>query len=265
MTVSSVLEIPLLTEAMAQKSVAANMALQALEKAIAGVLDVDTSAVTYVNYEVVVPFDETNDLSSRLALRAIYYRLTAGAGFNFRAIHPNNQHLFIVENLTAYNANVRVLIGGTNVDVPPGAIYLLYCDGANVKRINFSVPNLTQAHDFDCYFWGAPATSQTIARLLVGRQTTFPANFAGSIGKVGVPPVSTRTLTVRADSGPDIGYISIAATTGVVTFSTLSGVAKTIFVGDHLNIINQAGAPDPNMTDLEFVLLGTIVVAQPIP
>lgn len=263
MPVSDILQIPVLTEAMAQKTIGVNMAIQSFEKALAGKLDIVTTAATTSGFDVVIPFNTTNDLSAREALRAIYYELLAGATQEFDVIHPNNPHLFLIKNSTTQIATLRTVVGGSTANVPPGSTYLIYCDGEDMTKMDFTLNTLTQASDYSASFWGKPDTSQVMARFLVGRTTDFPANFSGSRGRVGANPVTTRTFDVM-DDATQIGTISVSAA-GAVTFATSGGTAKIVAAGSVLTIVNQSGAPDTIMTDIEIVLLGTVEVAQPVP
>lgn len=264
MPVSNILEIPVLTETMAQKTIGVNMAIQAIEKAIAGALEIATSAATFNGEDILIPFDAANDLSPRQALRAIFYRLLPGATANFDLIHPENPHLFIIRNDTTRAATLKTTaLGGDTVLLPAAATFLVYCDGTNMVKMDFSLVSITQAYDFDISFWGKPEPDQVIARFLVGRNVVFPGNFAGAIGRVGVDPVSTRTFTVR-DDGTSIGTISVNDN-GNFTFTTSGGGPRTVLDGSILTITNQAGAPDPLMTDIEIFLMATTAVNQPIP
>lgn len=264
MPVSEILEIPVLSESMAQKTIAVNMALLAMEQAIAGKLVVQTDDATTSGYDLIIPFDDTNDLTGREALRAIFYELVAGATAAFDLWHPANPHLFVIKNGTAYTVTVKVTgTGGASVSVPASSTYLLYCDGTNMVKMDFTLNNLTQAYDHHIAFWGMPDDAQVMARFLIARDTIFAANFAGSIGKVAVAPVFSRTFTVK-DDAVTIGTITVDDA-GDVSFATSGGSAKTVERGSVLTIVNQAGAPDTLMTDIELVLAATIIVAQPVP
>lgn len=264
MPVSNILEIPILSESMAQKTIAVNMALQAMEQAISATLEVVTTTATVAGFDLVIPFNETNDLSAREALRAIQFKLLAGATENFDLIHPPNPHLFIVTNNTTKTARVKTVEPGADtVTVPAGATWLLICDGENVTRMNFTLTTLKQAHDYDIGFWGKPADAEVIARFFVGRETTFPANFASSSGHVGVNPVATRTFTVK-DDATTIGTFTVSDA-GVFAFTTSGGTEKVVGAGSILTVVNQAGAADTLMTDIEVCLLGSINVTQPYP
>ncbi len=82
----------------------------------------------------------------------------------------------------------------------------------------------------------------------------FPANFVGAVSYVGTVPTATTVLTV-ADNGSTIGTISIA-TSGVATFATSGGTAKSVVAGHLLSITNQASA-DVTFANAAFTLKAT--------
>jgi len=263
MPLSPILQIPVLTESMAQKTLAVNMAIQSMEAAIAGKLEIDTSEATSFLFDVVIPFEAINDLSSRMALRAIFYEVMPGATDEFYLTHPQAQHLFIIKNSSAHPARLRTLgIGWSSLSVPPGAVYLVFCDGVQMHKMEFTLEELSQAYDFECSFWGQPGDSEVIARARLGRGMILLADLPGSWCRVTVPPVTTRTLSIRSND-IQIGTISIAATTGTATF-TKSG-DSSLLPQTVLTIVNQAGSPDPQLDGIEIVLLGRTVVTQPFP
>ncbi len=263
MPVSDILQIPVLTEAMAQKTIGVNMAIQAMEKAISGTLSIATTTATSTGFDLVIPFNTTNDLSAREALRAIYYRLLAGATHAFDLIHPNNPHLFFIKNETTQTATVKCATGsGTTVSLPAGAAFMILCDGTNMIKLDFTLVNLTQANDCEFAFYGMPEASQVMGRILIGRDTVFPANLAGSRGLVGVNPLVTHTLQLW-DDATQFGTISISPS-GTFTFTTTGGTARTVTAGSVLELRNS-GTMDTLLDQVMVTFLATTTVAQPIP
>jgi hypothetical protein len=263
MAVTSLLELLVLTEAQSQKATAVNTALAALEAALADTYALSTSAADVPGEDVVIPFNDTNDLSARTALRFIYLTLTAGATAAFDVIHPDNKHLFFVTNNTAHTATVKTA-AGTGIAVTAGSTKLLYCNGVNVIEIPISgsggsITSITQAEDYEVAFYGSPVDGEVMAEFIVGRQVTFPANLVGSVGSVGVNPTATVNLDVD-DDGTKIGNIAIS-TSGVFTFTTTGGTARVVAAGSKLVVHNQASA-DATLENVLVTLLGTITVAQ---
>jgi hypothetical protein len=261
MSVSSNLELLVLSETMSQKATGVNLGLQGLEQALSEQYSLDTSAATTPGDDVTIPFDDTNDLSDRTALRCIYLVLSAGATAAFNVIHPDNKHLFIVKNETSQTATVKTA-AGTGIDVATTETRLLYCDGTNVVEI--TLPGSggggggTAPYDIDVSVYGRATNGQVIARFIVGREITFPADFAGSQGSVLVNPTATNTFDVD-DDGSKIGEISVS-TGGVVTFTTTLGAEQVVAAGSELVIHNQASA-DATLEGLTAVILGTVTLA----
>lgn len=107
---------------------------------------------------------------------------------------------------------------------------------------------------YSFFYEGTPATGQYIyGRMMeVDPEVNFAGNFAGSYGRVLVNPTATVTLNVqrRATGGSffSIGTIVIS-TAGVVTFTTSSGLGKSLVQGEGLYVKND-GAADATMSGL---------------
>lgn len=260
MTVSNILEVPLLHEAMAQKTLAVNMALQAMEKAIAGALEIETTAVDGVGIDLPIPFDDTNDLSGRQALRAIFYRLVTGAEYNFDLMHPDNPHLFIIRNDTEVVATLKTLVGGTSVAVPSGATYMVYCDGANMVKMDFTVISIKQVVDFNFAFYGKPTAGQVLGRILVARDTTFNADLSGIRGVFGVNPLTAHTLELW-DDGISFATIEID-TFGNLSCTTNDNSTWTVGAGSVVELRDTSPA-DLLLEQIEICVQAYVTVAQP--
>lgn len=260
MTVSTQLELPLLSESQSQKATWTNEAIAAIESAVAGNYALDTSAATTPGDNVTIPFDDSNDASPRTALRLIYLSLTAGATASFNVIHPDNTHLFYCKNNTTQTATVKTA-AGSGVAIVTGGSAILYCDGTDVLDISagFTVSSITQDEDYQISVFNKPTNGQVIGKMLVGREVTFPANFTGSVGNVGTNPTADNVFTVK-DDGTAIGTVTISSA-GAFTFATSGSAAKVVAVGSLLTVENQATA-DATTSDVLLNLLGTITVAQ---
>lgn len=259
MPLSDILQIPVLTETMAQKTIGVNMAIQAMEKVMTAKLEIATGAATSTGFDLVIPFDTTNELSPRQALRAIYFRLLAGATHDFDLIHPDNPHLFIIKNDTTRTATLRTVTGGTTVSLPPSTVFLVYCDGLNMVKMDFTLTELTQANDFNFAFYGNPAVDQVMGRVLIGRNTTFPGNLSGAHGRVDVNPLASHNLGLWDDS-TQFGTITISSS-GSFTFATAGGSPRIVTAGSVLELRN-GGSMDPLLDVVELVIPATVKVSQ---
>lgn len=259
MAVSENLEIPLLTEAMTQKTIAINLALDAFEKALTDTLELNTDAAVSNGYDLLLPYDNTNDISDRTALRFMKLTLLAGATANFDVIHPANPHMFVIENKTAYTATIKCSGGGSNITVPTNSLYLLYCDGTNILRNNFTIDTLRVVSDANFAYYANPLPDALLGRVYIGRETLFAANFAGSIGRTGVAPANPVVISVY-DDATKIGEITINSS-GNFSFTTTGGTAKTVAANSLLEL-RYGSYYDNLITDIYVNLLGHNTVIQ---
>lgn len=93
-------------------------------------------------------------------------------------------------------------------------------------------------------FVGIPTTDETLLLWSAVEAITFPANFAGSQGKIGINPTASFVLTVYKNptftglaisGGTAIGTITIS-TGGAFTFATTGGAAQSLAAGDQLGV-----------------------------
>ncbi len=103
-------------------------------------------------------------------------------------------------------------------------------------------------------FKTVPTTAQVLETLMVGRTLNFPANFAGSLGKIGVNPTASFVISVQ-DDGVEIGTVTISAA-GVFTFATTSGTAKVVAIGSELTFVAPATV-DATANNATMTFLGT--------
>lgn len=262
MAVTPNLELLAISESQTQKATAINTALAQMEGAISSSYTLNTDAAVTASFDVVIPFDDSNDLSDRTALRMIYLDIAPGATDVFNVIHPDNPHLFFAKNRSAHNATVKTA-AGSGFTIEPTKTAILYCDGTNVIDISgfFAAnANVIQAHDFEVSVYDKPTSGQVIGRFLVARETTLAADFGGSIGNVVTNPTAVNVFDVDQD-GTLIGQISVA-TDGAVTFTTVGNTEKIVPAGAILTVHNQAVA-DATLANLNVVLAATISVVQP--
>lgn len=108
------------------------------------------------------------------------------------------------------------------------------------------------SYDMRFGFIATPTTNQILDTVQIVRELTLPADMAGSIAKVGVNPTATFVMDLK-DDGVTIGSISIS-TSGVATFTTTSGTAKTIAVGSQLTLVAPSTV-DATVAQMSITLL----------
>ncbi len=121
------------------------------------------------------------------------------------------------------------------------------------------VPIVASPYDLVCSFVGKPGAAATVLIFTAVRAVTFPANFSGSYGSVGVANTATAVYTVKNGS-TTIGTITITASGSpavvTFTFATTSGTAKALAAGDRMTIIAPS-SQDATLSDVGFTLAGT--------
>lgn len=233
MSVSNLLEILQITETQSEKMAAFNTAMNQMEKVVAGRYILPSSGVND-NDIFTLPYDDSDDLSDRTALRFIYCEIAPGATDDFTVIHPTAVHFFFVRNKTGHTATFKVAgTAGNTVDVPPYTGQILYCDGTAFTEILIS--SATSAADVSVSFWGTPGPSETIASILLARDTDFLPDFSGIQVTLSSDPSSTYVMEVFSNV-TKIGEISIAFN-GAVTATTVGGTEKTVSAGDRLRVV----------------------------
>ncbi len=256
MPVSTNLEIYQILESQAAKATAANTAIGAVEKAMSDEYNLDTSSATAPGTDLTLPYDNTNDLSDRTALRFIQLTLDAGATATFNVIHPPNRHMFFCTNNTSQTATLKCT-GQTGVTIANGASGLFYCNGTDVAEIDMSVGGggVSFPTELQMNYYGSPPATTVIAKFIIADPIDFAANFAGSVGNVPVNPGAQYDIDVQDDGG-SIGTISISSG-GVFTFTTTGGTSKNAASGSIITLVSDA-TPDGALTEIHVALRGTI-------
>jgi hypothetical protein len=166
--------------------------------------------------------------------------MTGGANVNQIAIRDNGAWLYLVpyEGFLVYDraADEYLTFNGT--------VWSSLITGGS-----------SQPYDIRTAFTTTPSDAEEIDAIFLSREVTFPANFAGSVGGVGINPTAGYALTIK-DDGVTIGTITVA-TSGVITFSTVSGTAKVVAVGSRLSFESQPTA-DATIENGTFTLLGGV-------
>jgi hypothetical protein len=235
------LAIPHILQSQAQKEVTANAALDALDQAIAGLLEVDVSAGGTI----------TADAAASIKCKML--RLTGTLAAAAEVVVPDNRKPYFLHNATAggFAVTVRTAAGlGVAVGASPDNTAVVYCDGTDVLAISSIVAG---PYDPAMFIPGTHASGALMAQIVFPRTVTFPAGFAGSQAYAQVPATASTTLDVQ-QNGTSIGSITFGAGSSTATFSL---AADTVFwPGDRLAIVNQDPA-DSTLADLSITLKGT--------
>lgn len=109
-------------------------------------------------------------------------------------------------------------------------------------------------YDIRFGFGATPAASQVIEAILIVRDVTIPADFAGSLGSIGLVPVANMVLSVQ-DDGVEIGTVTIG-TDGFFTFATTGSASQTVLAGTLLTLVAPA-VPDASAANAVLTLLGS--------
>jgi hypothetical protein len=105
------------------------------------------------------------------------------------------------------------------------------------------------------YKGGPPTSNEVISAVILPRETTFAANFAGSYGYIGTNPTASFVISVK-DDGTEIGTITIS-TLGVFTFVTSGGTSKVVAAGSRLEFVAPASV-DATAAYILATLAGTV-------
>lgn len=109
------------------------------------------------------------------------------------------------------------------------------------------------AYDVRIGFSATPTSDEIIDSILIVRDISFAADFAGSLGRVGTNPTATFDLDVLLD-GVSVGTISVS-TGGVFTFTSASNQVVNAAAGQLLNI-EAPNVVDATIADLSVTLMG---------
>ena len=139
--------------------------------------------------------------------------------------------------------------------LPPFEGMRLYDESLNLSLI-YNGTGWVGAVPYDLRggFSATPTANQVLGRHAVVRDLFFPANFFGSVGFVGTNPGSNMNIDVR-DDGVSVGTVSIS-TSGIVTFSSSSGLPVTIAAGSLLTFVAPA-SPVTLVQNGEWTLKGS--------
>ncbi|MEO0624071.1 MAG: hypothetical protein AAF183_17865 [Pseudomonadota bacterium] len=113
----------------------------------------------------------------------------------------------------------------------------------------------SDVYDVGFSFEGAPTAAQKLGSHTFTRSVTFPADFAGSQGRVDTNPAVVTAIDVRRN-GASIGTITIA-TDGTVSFATVGAAVISTTAGQLLSLHGPSPA-DANLVGLHVTFAGSI-------
>jgi hypothetical protein len=240
------LAIEHILQSQAQKEVTANEAFDALDQAIAGLLEVDVSTGGTI----------TLDPAAALACKML--RLTGTLAADAAVVIPTNKKPYLVHNATAggFAVTIRTAAGaGVAVGSSLHDTALVYCDGTDVVAISIgnSGGDDIGPYDVGVYFPGKPGAGATLLQLVSPRAFTLPAGLTGSQGYAGTAPTAQANLDLRKN-GASIGTITFAAAASTATFAFTGEAAFA--AGDRLTVI-APGTQDASFANISITFKGT--------
>jgi len=122
--------------------------------------------------------------------------------------------------------------------------------GSNTAIITYTSP-----YDIRVGFSITPTSGQVLDTLMMPRNLQLPANLTGSLGFIASNPTAAFDITML-DDGVAIGTISIS-TSGVFTFATTSGTAKTVAAGSIITFTAPV-AVDATAANCSITILGSV-------
>jgi len=170
---------------------------------------------------------------------------------------------FFFKNSTTGSEVVTVQVtggGGAGVAVEAGVWYVLYTDATDVTLISKSSPNQMAFSGYAVGSGGGTfGAAQTLLRIPVVYDITFPADFAGSFGSLAQATTSTTDFDVRKEESDgtgaaSIGTIQFAATATDATFVTAGSTTQSLTAGQIL-IVRAPGSADASADELGYALL----------
>jgi len=112
-----------------------------------------------------------------------------------------------------------------------------------------------QPYDFGFVKAATPTADEVLGKVVIPRDITLPADFAGAAGHVDTNPDAQFDMDVTDDGG-SIGTISIA-TNGSFTFSTAGNTAKSVAAGSVIRFL-APNTPDATVAGIAVTLTGSL-------
>lgn len=253
MATSPILALPQLIENQSQAFTTANEAMTILEQAMNRRL-----AKASGNTDVTLTLDEL--------LRNVLFDISGNTGaidltFPSRTENPSTvsspltQRLCMVKNTGSGTITAKTDVSGATISLIGGEVAMVFINGVDVLKLLSSTGGLAGTGTFTigAFVAGVMPPVTEIMRYTITEATTFPDNFSGSRGTIGVNPTATVTLSVYRNVTL-IGTIDIS-TAGVFTFTTSGSVSEDFSAGDYLSVVTSAA--DATAANISFTLKGT--------
>lgn len=247
MSTTLLLNITEVGEAQANKYLTINNAFRALEQAANAALS--NAAVGAGPWAVT---------EAQVSRNAVYRASGGSAAFDITLPSTVNsvnasRVVYVINEDTTYTATVKASTGaGASVALAPGESGAIYQDYEDCYLLSKGQAGTNPPYDVGLYIPGQPADGAEVFKFVAVRSVSWPDEFAGSYGHVGVNPTASAAFTVKKN-GSAVGTITIN-TSGVFTFATTGG-ATTLAAGDRLTI--DAPTPqDSTLANIGFNLAG---------
>lgn len=237
-------------ESQSQKATAANDAMDVITGALA-------DDVTIAVSDGGSPSDTT--LTDTQALQNMVFLLTGTLTANRNVIVPTNKKLYVFVNNTTGGFAVTVkTAAGTGVSVPNGETITMRSDGTNIESVSGGGASTSgSVYDIPMRQVATPGVGDTMLSVMLVRGVTFPADFSGSLGKIGTNPDSSFVMSVK-DDGSEIGTVTVS-TGGTFTFATTGNAEQTVASGSELTIVAPSGSPaEASAADIRVTLKATV-------
>ena len=254
MSTSPNLAITHATEAQSQKVTTLNTAIDKLDLAL-----------TDIHTEAMADSDQTLTAAE---FRENMLFVTTGAHTANRTLNVPDSitRFFMVRDDTtgAFTTTVKTTSGtGVTIAVADkGTAFIFYSDGTDVTLV---IRGENGKLSYSGYAIGSGSSqfgsSQTLMRIPVQQDITFPANFEGAFGSLATATTASTTFDVRTEtsaggSPTSIGSIVFGVADTDATFTTTSGTAKSVTAGLML-IVRAPGTQDTTADELGFMLLAS--------
>jgi hypothetical protein len=232
------LALPYLAGGSGSRSAQADAALDALDAALTGRLDVDLT---------------TGDVNLTVAefTRHVCFRAVDLGGVA-RTLHlPATRQRQVLVDHAAAAGDLTVRVGaGLAVAVQPGELVLLWSDGTDVVAVNEPA---AAAYDLPGMYLGRPPAGVVLVRLPILRAFTLPTDLAGSHALAEVAAAAETVLTWQRNDAP---FATMTWATGEAN-AVLAGDATSFTPGDDLTLMGP-GAMDATLENLAWALAGTL-------
>lgn len=253
---SRLLAILEIAENQAQAYTTANEAFSSLEQAHNKILRITTAGATYNVTNIQHYRHAVFEFTAGVALTAVFPDKTVSPS---SVSDPNTQRVFVV---IARGSSVTVESAGSggagSIEVAEDQACMIHQDGQVLTPLFFGDTSGSGGGgsglplDLPLYIPGPIPANVTLTEIMVTSGFTLADDFVDSLGRVGVNPSVSTTLTVQRN-GSSIGTIVIS-TAGAFTFTTSGSGSETFSVGQRLSVVS--GTTDGLVANLAVTLKG---------